>query len=175
MEFPRFDAHGRHPFHFATIAAYQREDLAINNSLAADPDHYLSLPVAPNIPLIFHRTSPRDPNPKIAVPSVMLPKLVHWYHLATAHVQGMDRLEATIRRHFYHPQLRATVQAELQNCSLCPKLRRGHRQHGQLAPRQAPLLPLGPRFMWIVLVRGLSKSPVVVTMCNSVPLLAWTQ
>ena len=34
---------------------------------------------------------------------------------------------------------------------------------------------LGPRFMWIVSVRGLSKSPVVVTMCNSVSLLAWTQ
>ena len=159
LEFPRFDAHGRHPFHFATISAYQCEDLALNNSLAADPEHYLSLPVAPNIHLIFHRTSPRDPNPQIAMPSAMLPKLVRWYHLATAHVQGMDRLEATIRRHFYHPQLRATVRAELQNCPLCPKLRRGHRQHGQLAPRQAPLLPwsevhvdcIGP---WTVKVPG---------------------
>ena len=42
----------------------------------------------------------------IVIPDAVLPRLVKWYHEMTIHLEGMDRLELTIKHHFWHPDLR---------------------------------------------------------------------
>jgi hypothetical protein len=71
----------------------------------------------------------------------MLKPLVDWYHKVTVHVCGMDKLEALIRRHFFHPNIRAAVRECINNCDVCPKVRSGAPPRGHLAPRNAPILP----------------------------------
>ena len=53
----------------------------------------------------------------------------------------MDRLESTIARNFYHPNLRQAVQRHAAACPICPKVRTTHQPYGQLAPRNAPISP----------------------------------
>ena len=71
----------------------------------------------------------------------MLIPLVKWYHEQTAHSTGMDRLEQLICRHFNHPRIRATVQTVMSACPVCPQVCLASPQHGQLAPRDAPITP----------------------------------
>ena len=159
LEFPRFDNFGRQPFHFPTIEIYQQQDQKLQNQLQTNAKHYFTQQLD-STTLICFLPSPKNPNDwRIAIPSKMLTPLVQWYHTTTAHTQGMDRLEATIRRHFHHPDLRHVVRETIHNCPICPKVRRGHSQRGLLAPRQAPIAPwsevhvdsIGP---WTVSVPG---------------------
>ena len=71
----------------------------------------------------------------------MLHPLVDWYHLITVHSTGMDKLEALVRRHFYHPDLRQACRHIISHCKVCPQVCTSARPAGQLAPRTAPLLP----------------------------------
>lgn len=71
----------------------------------------------------------------------MLDQLVQWYHEITVHSTGMDKLEALIRRNFYHPHIRNSVRHVLSNCTICPTVRLADKPQGQLAPRDAPIAP----------------------------------
>jgi hypothetical protein len=47
--------------------------------------------------------------PKIVLTDDMLPRIVRYYHLIAQHAEGMDRLEWSLKRHFYHLRLRDEV------------------------------------------------------------------
>ena len=53
----------------------------------------------------------------------MLEPLVKWNHNIAVHSTGMDRLEAIIRQHFYHPNLYHVFQKVVSNCTICPQVR----------------------------------------------------
>lgn len=78
---------------------------------------------------------------QIAVTDEFLPKLIKWYHEVTVHTEGADRLTATLSHHFYHPHLAREVRKFVDSCEVCAKMKVGHRQYGELAPRTAPLIP----------------------------------
>lgn len=73
----------------------------------------------------------------------------------------MDRLEATIRRHFYHPRLRQEIRQQIGTCDTCQRMKRDGQQFGNLAPREALVSPwqeahvdsIGP---WKLKIRGVS-------------------
>jgi transposase InsO family protein len=138
---PRFDPRGRLPFHFQTINQYQQADAKLTELPTTQPSRYFSQTLD-TFPIICRRdTLQPDSSWKIFIPNSMLQPLVQWYHEITVHSTGMDRLEAIIRRHFFHPNLRDTVRTIVSNCPICPQVRTSARQAGQLAPRTAPILP----------------------------------
>ena len=59
------------------------------------------------------------------------------------YAEGMNRLELTISRHFWHPHLRREIRAQLSTCDTCKRMKNeGQRsKHGQLAPRNVPMVP----------------------------------
>ena len=71
----------------------------------------------------------------------MLIPLVQWYHEHTVHSTGMDCLEQLICRHFHQPGIRAAVRTVMSTCPVCPQVCLAAPQHGQLAPRDAPITP----------------------------------
>ena len=89
----------------------------------------------------------------------LLPKVVKWFHNATAHNAGITRLENHLRFHFHHSKLSAEVRRQVSQCDLCQRLKRGTRQYGLLAPRNAQTPPwhtvatdcVGP---WVIALRG---------------------
>ena len=89
--------------------------------------------------LICLRTDKREL--KIVLPDALLPKLVSWYHEATAHIEGTSRLENTISRHFYHPRLRQEIRDQLRHCKTCQQIKHASTAHGQLAPRTVIIEP----------------------------------
>lgn len=58
-----------------------------------------------------------------------------------SHVEGMDRLETTLSRHFYNPKLKNIAKDMVANCKACQKNKRGSKAYGKLSTREAPLLP----------------------------------
>ena len=110
---------------------------------------------------------------QIVLSDEMMPKLVQWYHAATIHAEGMDRLEASIRRHFYHPQLRVEIRTVVRSCDTCQKMKRGGRQFGELAPRKALAVPwqeihvdtIGP---WTIKLRGQKITFMALTIIDPV-------
>ncbi|MEM7284224.1 MAG: integrase zinc binding domain-containing protein, partial [Pseudomonadota bacterium] len=50
-------------------------------------------------------------------------------------------MEQTLQRHFHHPKMQETIRQVVQQCDVCQKIKRGSRQYGSLAPRDATAMP----------------------------------
>ncbi|CAB9529899.1 unknown protein [Seminavis robusta] len=88
LEHPTFDGEGRNPFNFSVLAEYQAASAVLQQTVMFG-----------NSELICFCQNDED---KIVLTKELLPKLVSFYHKSMAHVEGMDRLEQTIKTHFYH-------------------------------------------------------------------------
>jgi Reverse transcriptase (RNA-dependent DNA polymerase)./Integrase core domain. len=76
---------------------------------------------------------------KIMIPRQMLTSIVSWYHQILMHA-GRNKVEATIKIHFTHPQLHNTVMNIINNCEACQIQKRGsNRGYGQLIPRKVDM------------------------------------
>ena len=130
-----------HPFHFQTIHSFQQKDSSVL-ALPNEPSKRYFLNTIENLPIVCRYDNTTDKEHwKIVVPNKMIGPLVQWYHELTVHSTGMDRLEALIRRHFFHPDIRKICRQVVSNCKICPQVRTSSKPAGQLAPREAPLLP----------------------------------
>ena len=76
-----------------TIRAYQDQSEQVKSWMTSNPEDF-KLHEFGGTELVCRY---KDGIPKIAISDEMLPKLVKWYHLHTAHAEGMDRLEASIQ------------------------------------------------------------------------------
>jgi hypothetical protein len=137
LNYPKFDEQGRHPFHFETIRQYQNDSEQVQNWLRDKPNDFVRH--------TFGETElickVKDGSYRMAISDEMLPKLVKWYHLHTMHAEGMDRLEASIKRHYYHPKIRDEVRKQVGSCVECNTNKKFSGQFGEHAPREAPLVP----------------------------------
>ena len=166
---PKFDEQARHPFHFETIAYYQNQVPEIMALPQVTPDIY-SLEYFGSAELVCKIDTDLR---LIVLTDAMLPRIVTWYHLLTVHSEGMNRLEASIRRHFWHPHLREEIRRQLADCAKCQEMKKGAVKIGQLAPRDAPAIPwlevhvdqIGP---WTFKKNGLSVSVRALTMIDPV-------
>ena len=153
LEYPTFDPEGRMPFHFQTIRHYQQQSERLKQHLN---NGLYCVKRFGNADLICQL---EQNGGRIVLSDEILPRLVRWYHLTTTHIEGINRLEATIGRHFYHPALRQEIQRQISVCHTCQINKRGGYQYGELAPREAIISPwqevhvdtIGP---WKIKVNG---------------------
>ena len=104
----KFDEQNRHPFHFSTIADYQQRSPNVSDLPTQAPQWFQLLPFGDGKVSLICKV--QNANERLIVlPDAMLPRLVKWYHEHSIHSEGMDRLELTIKRHFWHPQLRQEI------------------------------------------------------------------
>ena len=167
---PRFDAQGRQPFRFQTIYEYQQQEPALLALPNTDQRYaYRSLG---GHQIVSFQVLPNS-NWQIVIPNGMVDLLIRWYHEVAVHAEGPDRLQATIERHFYHPQLRNRIRATIGNCQLCQRMKTGHPQVGQLAPREVPLTPWSEVQVdsignWPIKVNGVTLEFNALTMIDTV-------
>ena len=132
-----FDPQKSLPFHFTTIHCYQQCDPWLQDASKHDEGLYTQCLGSFNI--ICYRASSSDW--KIALPSNMLGPLIQWYHKTLAHAPGMDRLEALVKRTFYHPKIRDACRSIVSSCPISLMVRTTYKPYGHLAPRNAPIIP----------------------------------
>ena len=130
---PKFDEQNRHPFRFETMKYYQAQDANLLAMPTTNPTQFAIRRFGATD--LVCKISATNPSQKlICLTDTMLPKLVNWYHELTVHSEGMDRLETSIRRHFWHPNLRQEVWNQVGACRTCDVMKKGDPKEGQLAP-----------------------------------------
>ncbi|CAB9506026.1 Retrotransposon protein [Seminavis robusta] len=137
LEHPTFDGEGRNPFNFSVLAEYQAASAELQQTVVDNPERFFKKMFG-NSELICFRQNDED---KIVLTKELLPKLVSFYHKSMAHVEGMDRLEQTIKTHFYHRGIRDEVRKQIEQCEACAKNKRARRAYGESAPRDATAMP----------------------------------
>ena len=126
------------PLDYGLLRQEQFNDLSLQTARDANPIQY---PIQDfgTVQLICYLSKPTAPW-KIAIPTSLLTNIVRWYHCVLNHI-GMTRLHQTINTHFYHPQLRATVDSVVQECVICQRYKLMGPGYGELPPREAPIAP----------------------------------
>ena len=155
LEHPMFDEQGRLPFHYKILFDYQQEDPQLLELPTSTPQQYQWGNMGGHLLVCRHHNQ----HNRICLTDKMLPLIVDWFHKATAHNLGITRLQENLRFHFYHPKLLAEVRKQVSACNLCQRMKRGSRQYGLLASRDARSLPwsevatdcIGP---WNIELRG---------------------
>ena len=167
---PKFDEQNRHPFRFETIEYYQQHSANVRDLAQQAPQLFSMLPFGEAN--LVCKTKDADER-LIVSPDAMLPRLVKWCHEMTVHSEGVDRLELTIKRHFWHPRLRQEIRQQLSACTICARMKKDSPKHGQLAARIVPSAPwtevhcdlIGP---WTCTVNGLEVKVRALTMVDPV-------
>jgi Integrase zinc binding domain len=164
LVYPVFNEHNitRHPFHFATMQHYQQRSDATKQLLINQPEQY-ALVTLGKTNLICNIANPQQP--KIVLTDDMLPRIVRYYHLTAQHAKAMDRLEWSLKRHFYHLRLRDEVRSQVSQCKICQKMKRYSTNFMQFPAREATSVPweqvhvdlISP--LWNIKVKG-HKKPV---------------
>ena len=135
---PKFDEQNRHPFRFETIAYYQQHSPNVASLPTSGPQMFSAVEFG-KVKLVCLTRTPDER--LIVLPDAMLPRLVKWCHEHSIHSEGVDRLELTIKRHFWHPHLRREIRQQLSVCQVCARVKIASPKHGQLAPRIVPSVP----------------------------------
>ena len=155
LEHPIFDDQGSLPFQYKTLYEYQQEAPNIL-ALPTNKPHQFQVETMGGYGLVCHYQGQHN---RICLTDTLLPMVVNWFHHATAHNSGISHLQETLRFHFYHPKLLVEVQAQIARCDICQRMKRGSRQYGLLAPRDATSAPwsdvvtdcISP---WVIELRG---------------------
>lgn len=77
---------------------------------------------------------------RIVIPDAILDSFIQWQHLALAHA-GIERTHHTISRTHYHPRLHDRIRHLIGHCAECKKNKLPGVGYGDLAPRDAALMP----------------------------------
>jgi hypothetical protein len=140
LHYPVFDEGDvtQHPFHFTSLQTYQQRSAGLKRLLTENPGRFTMARYGSSN-LVCYKITPTER--RIVLSNEMLPRLVKWYHLVAGHAEGIVRLEATIKKHFYHSQLLREIKEQVGTCEQCQLNKRHNQQFGQLAPRQAQAAP----------------------------------
>jgi len=124
---------------YESIAEAQERDAVLQAAAENDPQRYVRQLLAPDTLVWCYISAPGRPW-KIYLPSELLENAINWYHLALSHIGG-SRLYDTMNMHYYNPALKTRIEDIVQRCDTCQRMKLVGRGHGQLAPKEAPLLP----------------------------------
>ena len=160
---------------FGTIAEAQGRDADLAASKAEHPLQYVDQLLATDTNICCYTAQPDDPL-RIYLPDELLENSIRWYHLALSHV-GSNRLFDTMSMHFYNKKLRSTIEKIVSTCDACQRYKTVGRGHGELAPREAALIPwqevavdlIGP---WTLNVAGQELKFLALTIIDTVTNLA---
>jgi transposase InsO family protein len=156
---------------FRSIAAAQDRDAELNALKATYPLQYVDRMLAPDVNVCCYSAQPED-FWKVYLPNELLENAVRWYHLALSHL-GSTRVYDTMSMHFYNPKLKFTVEDIVSKCDPCQRFKLVGRGHGELAPREAALVPwdevavdcIGP---WTLKVAGHELRFIALTIIDTV-------
>ena len=156
---------------FETIAQAQGRDAALNALKAQYPLKYVDHLLALNTNICCYSAKPED-SLRIYLPDELLENSIRWYHLALSHI-GSNRLFDTMSMHFYNPKLKAQVETIVSTCDACQRFKNHGRGLGELAPREAALIPwqevavdlIGP---WTLQVAGQELKFLALTIIDTV-------
>ena len=115
---PKFDEQNCHPFRFQTIEFYQQHSANVWD-LPKQAPHLFSYVQLGEANVVCKTQG--DTERLIVVPDAMLSRLVKWYHEVTVHSEGVDRLDLSIKPHFWHPMLRQEICQQLSVCDTCKR------------------------------------------------------
>ena len=124
---------------YRTIAQAQTGDARLQTLRNQHPAKFSQNLLAPNTQVWCYTAEPNKPW-RIYLPDAILLRAIQWYHFALSHI-GQSRLTDTMSLIYYNPKLRSTVEAALSKCKPCQEYKNVQRGHGELAPREAALLP----------------------------------
>jgi hypothetical protein len=74
------------------------------------------------------------------LPTELLNSAVQWYHMALSHIRS-SRLYDTMSLHFYHRNLKKTIEDFVSCCDTCQRRKLVGQGHGHVAPQEAELMP----------------------------------
>ena len=124
---------------YATIAAAQGRDASLTQLALDKPQQYVRQLLAPETEVLCYIKEPNAPW-KIVIPDELLRTAIQWYHLSLGHI-GTTRLIDTLSMHFYNRNMRNLVEEIVSTCDACQRYKLVGRGHGELAPREAALVP----------------------------------
>lgn len=127
------------PTNVQWIQQHQFDDIRLNNLAQNNPARFPSKFVNQR-PLLCYRKEPHQPEDEwqICIPSALLDDFIKWYHMLLGHA-GKTRVYDSIRRVFYHPQLKRRV--DEYTCEVCQKAKLQNAAYGELPPREVPMAP----------------------------------
>lgn len=136
LQHAELDEEGGHPFQFHTLASYQRK-ASLARLVRERPDDFTFRRYG-NEQLVCTR---QGNHYRIALTAELVPKLVRYYHSIMAHVEGADRMIASLKQHYHHPLLEKEIRAQISACEVCQRMKRGSKVQGESAPRDASATP----------------------------------
>jgi hypothetical protein len=119
------------PVSLPLIASKQLEDQPLQEAIRMRPDSYRTT-VLGNTDVVQYRAKSGNPW-KIVVPMSMVNDILEYFHRLLVH-PGVNRMYATISKHFTFPGIKAKVESFVLTCPTC--------QRTKLSPINAGLLPL---------------------------------
>ena len=122
---------------FPTIRKYQEKSESMKRKVQKNKRMY-KLQNFHGVNLVMMIKNKENKEDKIYIPNDMLKLLVKWYHDSMAHIEGANRLQTTIQRHFYNPKLHEAVKEYVMNCDECQRYKRGSTQYGYLSAQETP-------------------------------------
>jgi hypothetical protein len=156
---------------YETIADAQTRDAELQQLAQREPTKFVRQMLAPNTHVWCYIKEPHVPW-KIFLPNELLEPATRWYHLALGHV-GSARLGDTMTMHFCNRHLRNRIEDIVSRCDTCQRLKLVGRGHGEVAPREAALLPwrevavdlVGP---WTLQIGDQKNTFIALTMIDMV-------
>jgi transposase InsO family protein len=156
---------------YETIADAQTRDAELQQLAQQEPTKYIRQLLAPNIHVWCYINEPNAPW-KIFIPNELFEPAIRWYHLALGHI-GSSRLWDTMKMHFYNRHLKNRIEDIVSRCDTCQRLKLTGRGHGEVAAREAALLPwreiavdlIGP---WTLRIGGQENTFIALTMIDMV-------
>ena len=72
---------------------------------------------------------------KIVIPQALQPSTIRWLHSLLGHV-GITCLSATLRKHFWFPNMQDFISQFFQRCKYCQRYNKQVIKYGQLPPKK---------------------------------------
>ena len=122
----------KNPMDLSFIQHYQMQDQALLKALKED--NHFSRIYRGSLDLIHFQYQDSSP-PKVVIPQALQLSTVRWLHSLLGHA-GITRLSATLRKHFWFPNMQEFISQFVQKCEYCQKYNKQVIKYGQLPPKR---------------------------------------
>jgi transposase InsO family protein len=126
------------PLSFDAIAAAQENDDNLQRIAPNNPS--FKLQEFYGVHLWTRRTRASTNTFLIVLPQSLLIPAINWFHTVSAHA-GAERLELTLRQHFFAPQLGRQCTEVVRACDVCQRYKDSTRGYSHLPPRNDSAMP----------------------------------
>ena len=145
---------GENAIQYQTISTHQQADQELQDLRTASPEKY-PLERFGEYNLIVCQTNPEN-NWRIYIPASLVNQTINWFHQVLLH-PGSSRLFATLKQHYYFPNMLQQIEDHANKCEHCIKNKHPSVKYRELPLRKLPTLHF-MKWLWIQLDFGKSLS-----------------